>query len=403
MKSKNINTFIIEGVDGVGKTTLYKNLLEAFNYIFPVYDRGELSNFVYAKKFNRCFSSSQRGFPILYILLYCDKEVLTKRIIKRANDENWKKEDLKNELLKISDQDIFLKYYNDFAKDYHIIKIDTSNLSIKETARYAEIKIRQYLCKLNIDSESTFSQWNKIYSNECKKLGLNYKVIDNQPYINELPIMAECNLHNGLYETFTDKRIPHNLIYCQYYNQYPLLTKTIMRKEDFSYIINNKIFTKHKVYNYFNTFVENGLTCLTGETVYSKNDPFIKCCNRVFGDDYIQLISKAKATIYIGRRLEYLKYLSTRLYESIIAQQVIFVDELSDLDCDILKQIHGKDSKLIELLTVNEKNIADKYNFIFNDSNLVYQIIDNQNNYYKNLKNNILNKIKETQRIGDNL
>ena len=400
MKSKNISMFIIEGADGVGKTTLYKLLLEEFRYIFPVYDRGELSNFVYAKKYNRTFSSSQRGLPILYILLYCDIEVLKKRIEIRANNENWNEKDLKNELLKVYDQKIFLDNIKEFSKDYHLICIDNTNLNEYDTLRIAKIKILEYLDSLNSDSESTYSNWNKIYSTECEKLGLEFKTINNQPYINGLPIMAECNLHNGLYETFTDKRVPHNLIYCQYYNQYPNVQDIYDRKEDFSYIINSKIFTRHEVYDYFNSFVENNLTCLTGTTDYAANDPFIKCCDRVFGDEYIKLISKAKATVYIGRRLEYLKYLSTRLYESIIAKQIIFVDEKSDLNNDILKQIHHNDYRLIELLRVNENNICEKYKKVLSMPGIVKTIIDNQSRYYENLKAHILNDIKDKGILG---
>ena len=399
MKSKNVNMFIIEGADGVGKTTLYKSLLEEFKYVFPVYDRGELSNFVYAKKFNRPFASSQRGLPILYILLHCEPEILKQRIINRAEHENWEKQLLEEELSKISDQEIFVNNIPQFIKDYHLIVIDNSFLDEEETLQCAKNKILNYLDSLNSDSEKTYSDWNKLYSTECEKLGLEFKTINNQPYINGFPIMAECNLHNGLYETFTDKRVPHNLIYCQYYNQNPSVLDFNNRKEDFAYIINSKIFTRHEVYDYFNKFTENNLTCLTGSTQFCESNPLIKCCDRVFGDEYIKLISKAKATIYIGRRLEYLKYLSTRLYESIIAKQLIFVDELSDLNNDILKQIHH-DEYLENLLRVNENNICEKYTEIIYHPNLAQKIIQNQTKWYENLKDRVLSEIKENGILG---
>lgn len=89
MKSKTITTLVVEGTDGVGKTTLYKNLLDYYNYMYCVYDRGELSNIVYAEKYNRPFCSTQRGLPILYILLICNKSELKRRIIERAENEKW--------------------------------------------------------------------------------------------------------------------------------------------------------------------------------------------------------------------------------------------------------------------------------------------------------------------------
>ena len=58
MKSKFFANIIIECCDGVGKSTLQKLLLKAYDYRIPVYDRGEFSNFVYAKKYNRLFSNS---------------------------------------------------------------------------------------------------------------------------------------------------------------------------------------------------------------------------------------------------------------------------------------------------------------------------------------------------------
>lgn len=400
MKSKNINMFIVEGADGVGKTTLYEKLLKQFNYVFPVYDRGELSNFVYAKKFNRPFASSQRNLPILYILLYCKKDILRNRILERGQKNYWPISLIDSELDKINDQDIFLENIENFSKDYHIITIDNSLLNEDETLSVATQKINEYLEKLNCDSENTYSDWNKLYSTECEKLGLEFKTINNQPYINGFPIMAECNLHNGLYETFTDKRVPHNLIYCQYYNQEPNILNIFDRKEDFAYIINSKIFTRHEVYDYFNSFTENNLSCLTGTTQFCESNPLIKCCDRVFGDEYIKLISNAKATVYIGRRLEYLKYLSTRLYESIIAKQIIFVDELSDKDNDILRNIHGENNEILNILRVTPKNICEKYNELMKNSNLVEIIIKNQSEWYEKLKESVLKDIEMNGILG---
>ena len=242
MKSKYITNIIIEGPDGVGKTTLYRNLLEHYNYRIPVYDRGELSNFVYAKKYDRPFSAMQRHLPILYILLLCDKKVLAKRIMNRGAETD---DEVQLELNKVDDIDVFKKYLPEFKKDYHVIDIDTTDLNEQETLEKAVKLIDEYITKLTCDSEASYSAWNKVYSEQCKKLGLEYKVINNQPFINNKAIMAETNLHQGIYETFTDKRCPHNLIYCEQYFDKPLnIVQFEDRKEDFTYIINSKIFSE---------------------------------------------------------------------------------------------------------------------------------------------------------------
>lgn len=408
MKSKTISHIIVEGCDGVGKTTLYKNLLRCYNYRYCVYDRGELSNIVYAEKYNRPFCSTQRGLPILYILLTCDESELKRRILQRAKLENWSIIDTNEELNKIKDQEKFIEYYESFKGDYHIIKIDCTHLDENELLKIAVEKIDNYVNYLDVDEE--LSSWNKLYKYGCEKLGLNFDVRNNQPYINNIPIMAECNLHNGLYETFDNKLIPHNLIYCQSYSQKKKLTfddfsidEFYSRKEDFSYIINSKILSRLELFNYFNSFIINDVTCITGDIKYYINTPLIKCSSRVFGDDYIKKIKEAKATIYDARELAYLKYTTTRLYESILAMQIIFVDKLSDVECIILNSIY-KNSKykdvLIKLLYVDEHSICNNYKEILDNPDLVKEIILCQINYYNELKetvlkNNLFTQVKE--------
>lgn len=396
MKSKTITTLVVEGTDGVGKTTLYKNLLDYYNYMYCVYDRGELSNIVYAEKYNRPFCSTQRGLPILYILLICNKSELKRRIIERAENEKWLAKDVNSELNKINDQDNFIKYYDSFKNDYHIIKIDCTNLNEKELLKLAVKEINNYVNNLSIDDN--LSSWNELYKSGCEKLGLKFKCINNQPYINNVPIMAECNLHNGVYEMFDNKTIPHNLIYCQAYTQKEFMFDCDFsivdfydRKEDFSYIINSKIFSRRELFDYFKKFTENNISCITGDIFI--DNPLIKRSPRVFGDDYIKKIGEAKATVYVARELAYLKYTTTRLYESILAKQIIFVDKLSDPKCIILNSIY-KNSKhknaLISLLYVDENSICDNYKIILNDYNLVNEIIISQFNYYNELKASVL-------------
>lgn len=379
MKSKFFTNIIIEGVDGVGKTTLQKKLLDYYNYTIPVYDRGELSNLVYSKIYNRPFSAMQRHLPFLYIFLYCTKEELIRRINNRED---------KSDLEKVDEQGVFFSCLFDFKRDYHLIEINTTDLSADEVLSKAVELIENYNKKLMTDSEETYSSWNLAYSNMCKKYNHKFYVRDNQPFFDDFPLMAEVNLHNGRYETFTDKSVPHNLIYCQQYNQNPELSE---KTEDFVYIINSKIHSRQEVYDYYDSFVKNNLTCITGVDAKYDN-PLIKPCPRVFGDDYIKVLSRARATVYIGRKMEYLKYLSTRLYESILADNVIFVDEESDLNSDILRQIHNNDWYLMSLLRVDENTVVDKYHTVFTSSELVNKILTNQKNFYKKLKNEVLNE-----------
>lgn len=389
MKSSYFTNIVIEGADGVGKTTLYTYLLYYYKYRLCVYDRGEFSNLVYAKKYNRLFSSSQRGFPILYILLTCDKKVLKERLSSRNYDSD---EEKNLELLKINDQDLFLEYLPSFSKDYHIIVIDTTNLDAEGVFKEAVRRIEEYHEKLTVDD--TLTPWNKVYKEQCDKLGLKFKVINNQPFINNKPIMVEPNLHNGIYETFIDKSVPHNLIYAQQYSDNLDLTPFEERKYDFSYIINSKVLTRPEIYDYFSEFNKNNISCLIGAKEFVAYNPLFKNCGKVFGDDFIKLNATAKATLYLGRNIAYLKNLSVRLYEGIIAKQIVFVDKKSDPDNEILTRIH-MDEYIENLLYVDEKSIIQNYKFILDHPDVRKKIIENQTKYYNSLKNVILSKIKE--------
>ena len=52
---KNCFNLVIEGPDAVGKSTLIDGLFKHYNFRYMCYHRGELSNYVFAKKFNRPF------------------------------------------------------------------------------------------------------------------------------------------------------------------------------------------------------------------------------------------------------------------------------------------------------------------------------------------------------------
>lgn len=386
MKNRNFTNIILEGTDGVGKSTLQHALLEHYNYRIPVYDRGEMSNMVYAKKYNRPFSAMQRHLPILYILLTCSEEKLTERILKRSEAENWTQIDTQNELNKIKDQQDFIDLIPYFAKDYHLLTLDTTDLDPTTTLNEVVSMIAQYSTKLKVDDPSTYTAWNNLYKAGCDHFHLDFKVVNNQPYINNIAVMGEINNQCGVYETFTDKTYPHNLIYMFGYDQHPEIMPFNQRTVDFTYIINSKILSRHEVYDYMEKIIENNLTMFAGKSTYMIDHPNIITMERPVGDPLIQKMSEAKATVYIARKMEYLKYVSVRLYESILAENIIFVDKLSDKNCDILRAIYGESHPdIIDLLYVDENDFIQKYHEVLNDSKLVKFILTKQHEYYDNL------------------
>lgn len=392
MKNRNFTNIFIEGTDGVGKNTLQAKLLKYFDYRIPVYDRGELSNMVYAEKYGRPFSAMQRHLPFLYVLLTCDEKKLVERIRERSEAQHWTEADTEAELLKIKDQEIFLRLVPAFAKDYHLIVLDTTYLNADETLSKCVELIEDYQKKLKVDDPATFTAWNKLYESGCNQLGLEFKVINNQPYINNIAILGELNNQNGVYETFSDKKYPHNFIYMLGYSQTPDIVPFEMRKDDFTYIINSKILSRHEVYDYLEKFIENNKTCLVGKNTYMIEHPFIKTMERPVGDPLITKMSEAKATVYMARKMEYVKYLSVRLYESILAENVIFVDKKSDLNNEILKEIYGKDDLCTKLLYVDENDICTKYDYVMAREDLRLYIIKKQHEYYDKIKKEIFER-----------
>lgn len=380
MKSKYITTIILEGANGVGKSEAILQLFKLYNYRYMVYHRGEMSNLLYANKYNRPFSQTQCGLPFLHILLICDKKELEYRIKNRGQD-------VKSELDKINEQDEFIKLAEDMKNDYHILILDTTNLSIEEVGLKLKEMIDNYVN--NLKEDETLSEWNVMYDRGCKKLGIKFAARDNQLYFNNILTMSEYTLQNGVYETYTNKSYPDNLIFMMGYSDEINLKEKDL---DFSYVINSKILKRPEVYEYYKVWSDSGLKFLT-----SDNDAFIKeyngrvKMNRVFGDDFIKELSRAKATVYTSRDLASRKLQTARLYESIRAQEIVFVDKLTDKDNEILNQIYD-DKKFIELLSVTPETIVDKYNYVIKN-NLTGIILDYQNKYYKR----ILKVLKENK------
>ena len=379
MKSKNITTIIVEGTDGVGKSELIKGLFEHYNYRYMCYHRGELSNIVYALKYGRPVSITQNGLPFLHILLFCQNAELSQRIFKREKELHLSKKEVNEDLDKMNDQKEFCRWFNILKNDYHMIFIDTTKMSINEVKQEAVKRIDNYIKNLSCDK--TLSDWNKNYKKACEKLNIPFCVRDNQPYINNIQTNAEITLHNGVYEMFSNKAYPDNFIYSLSYDNFEQRKK----KYDFAYIINSKIKRRTEIFNYYDVFDKNDKTCLVSDyELIPKYDNLI-VCEKTFGNDFISMLSEARATVYCARDLAPFKWQTGRLYEAILAHQIVFVDKESDINNEILTQIHH-DKFLENLLYINEKSIIDNYNYIMSNQDIYNEIITNQNKFYARLK-----------------
>lgn len=390
MKSKTISHIIIEGTDGVGKTTLLLNLLKAYNYRYVVYDRGELSNIVYAKKYGRPFVSLQRNCPFIYVLLTCDKEVLKERIYNRAKAQNWSIGQLEAEIMKIDDQDLFIEYAKHFENDYHIITVDTTNLTAEQVCETVKNKVDEYVNNMATDKEET--AWNVNYRKVYERLGHKFEVRNNQPYVDGKMMMSESTWQNGAYETFTDKSCPDNLIFSMVYSEDVYCKSTENKDLDFAYVINSKINRRHEIIDYYMEMLKYNKTCLVSEKIYNafEDERFVSM-PKAFGDDFIKQLSRANATIYCARDLEYLKLQTARLYEGIISKQLVFVDKESDKNCDMLKQIFKDRYDIINLLYVTPNEFIQNYETIMSNEDLRQEILNIQSAWYENLKRSIEN------------
>ena len=117
---------------------------------------------------------------------------------------------------------------------------------------------------------------------------------------------------------------------------------------------------------------------------------------KVFGDDYIKELSKAKATIITNRELAHTEMMTARWYEAVLANTVIFADYITDPHSKVLKQIHGNDERLINKLTVIPETIVNYYNEVMSDKELVKTILDRQHTWFNKLLSEIdAEKIKK--------
>lgn len=176
MRYENFFNICVEGPDGVGKNTLMRRLVKHYKYQYTVYDRGEISNYVYANKFNRPFFSTQRHIPMLIIGLTCDDtEDLKARIDSRQYDDD---DEHMVEQEKIYDNQLFKDAYEKFSKDFDVAIFDTSKKTMDEVFNevVAYVDSRRVKAPLVEDNLTT---WSKMYVKACKKYGIKINITDN--------------------------------------------------------------------------------------------------------------------------------------------------------------------------------------------------------------------------------
>lgn len=278
--------------------------------------------------------------------------------------------------------------------EYNIITIETSDMTYNEVVDTIVDKVKKFVSELPTDKE--INGFNELYKKGAEKYGLKVTVRDNQPYLENQQFMADFQYHNGLYETFEDKLMPDTLLYAAAYKNTE--TDTSNKTIDFQYPINSKILFRPEVKDYVK-HISDSLTLLTTESHYLDdvaNMRNVTMFSKVFGDDYIKQLSRAKATIITNRELAHTEMMTARWYEAVLANTVIFVDKITDPHCKVLKQIHGNDEQLIDKLTVIPETIVNSYNEIISDKELVKTILDRQHAWFNKLLSEIdAEKIKK--------
>ena len=200
LANKNVSHIILEGCEGVGKDSIGRDLLKYINYTLTVYPRGEISDFVYAKKFNSNFVAKQRKLPFLYAILTKSEEELTKQILNRKYDEGGSLINSEEELEKIKDQKLFLEAYEELKNDYNIIKVDCTGLTINQSVEKVYSGFLTFVNNINHDQE--LNTFNQMYAEACKRLGYTWHCVDNQPYLNGKMVMTDAQYNLGAFETF---------------------------------------------------------------------------------------------------------------------------------------------------------------------------------------------------------
>lgn len=387
MKSKFITHIILDGPDGVGKSSLSAVLWPMFNFEQRVYVRGELSDYVYAKKFGRPFVSTQTNLPFLHVLLYKSREEIKQQIIKRDGPNA-------SDLSTLGDMSAFIYAAQKLDKDYHIICVDISGLDLMTAAEKVYAECMCYINNLPDDPE--INSYNDMYAKGASKLGKKWTVKGNQTFLDGTMIKADAQLHNGRFETIEDKSFAHNLIFSLAYKNTKACSfeEFNARQIDFCYPIASKLKVRKELYEYFEYINRANKSCLIRDDELMPNMRNGVILPKCFGDDFIKQLSRAKATVYTNRDLAYLEMITVRPYESTLANNIMFVDIYTDPCSKLLQQIYDKDNELISALTVTPANFVEKYEKIVHDKQLVEFILKKQHEWYDDLVRKEMAKCK---------
>lgn len=355
--NNNISHVVIEGCDGVGKSTLLFGLQKKFNRIGPSFrDRGELSDFVYAKKFGRSVVSvNQCHLPFLYVLITKSEDEIRKQLEKRAQVDPIAAKDLSEELDAIKDQRLFMNLYREFKVDHHAIMCDLTGKSIDESIDFVYDKINEYLDHLPKDCADSTTHF-ILSSAACKKQWKFYS-IDGQPYFNSKMAILDPDKHNGVYETVTDKTYPISLMYAAEFEPY---VKDCEKFDNNVAVLDNRLFLNKR------------------EVMFKEHTDDVFHAMK----DYISIFNSAACIVYYTK-YGYRHGVSPMLYLAAMTNTVIFFDQKHTLQMDIYEQIYKNHEELIKYVTfISNDSLKEKKKDVFDNENIKKAILFAQKQWY---------------------
>lgn len=363
--NNNISHVVIEGCDGVGKSTLLFGLQKKFNRIGPSFrDRGELSDFVYAKKFGRSLVSvNQCHLPILYVLITKSEDEIRKQLERRAQIDPVATKDLSEELDAIKDQSLFMDMYHEFKVDHHVIMCNLTGKSIEESIEFVYDEINKYLDNLPKDCADTATHF--ILSNAACKKQWRFYSIDGQPYFNSKMTILDPDKHNGVYETVTDKTYPISLMYAAEFEQY---VKDCEKFDNNVAVLDNKLFLNKK------------------EVMFKEHTDNVFQAMK----DYINIFNSTSCIEYYTK-YGYRHGVSPLLYLAAMTNTVIFFDKRHTRQMDIYEQIYKNHEELINYVTfISENSLKEKKKAVFDNENIKKTILFAQKQWYLDNKTKFL-------------
>ena len=355
--NNNISHVVIEGCDGVGKSTLLFGLQKKFNRIGPSFrDRGELSDFVYAKKFGRSVVSvNQCHLPFLYVLITKSEDEIRKQLERRAQIDPVAAKDLSEELDAIKDQRLFTDMFHEFKVDHHAIMCNLTGKSIEESIDFVYNQINEYLDHLPKDCADSTTHF--ILSNAACKKQWRFYSINGQPYFNSKMAILDPDKHNGVYETVTDKTYPISLMYAAEFEQY---VKDRVKTDKNLAIVDNRVFSDDH------------------EVILPEHITDVMCGMAGFTN-----VFNTASCVEYYTKYGYRHGVSPMLYLAAMTNTVIFFDCRHTLQMDIYEQIYEHNKELIKYVTfLSKDSLKEKKKAVFEDENVKKTILFAQKQWY---------------------